>query len=91
MTIVCISPNVIPRPMDGLVQAWASAIETIPVTTGTPSTTKCRVRSTMPLIETMSLIGSPSSQGAYPSHSRTTFSKITGSRSRRSGRSLEAE
>ena len=54
-----------PRPTDGFVQAAASAIVSIPVTTGTPSTTKWRLRSTAPDIVAMSLIGSPSSHWAW--------------------------
>jgi D-arabinose 1-dehydrogenase-like Zn-dependent alcohol dehydrogenase len=38
----CIRPMVIPRPSDGFVQAHESPTLTIPVATGTPSTTKRR-------------------------------------------------
>ena len=64
ITIVCMRPMVIPRPMDGFVHEWASAMVSRPVATGVPSTTKRRERSTTPLIVAMSLIGSPSSQWA---------------------------
>ena len=82
IAIVCLRPIVMPRPTDGFVHEWASAIERTPVATGAPSTTKWRIRSTAPLIVTMSLIGSPSSQWAWSGNARQTRSNVSGSRTR---------
>ena len=76
-----------PRPTDGFVHAAASAMVSIPVTTGTPSTTKWRLRSTAPDIVAMSLIGSPSSHWAWSGNDRHTRSKTSGWRTARSAAS----
>jgi hypothetical protein len=72
---------VIPRPSDGFVQAQESPTLTIPVATGTPSTTKRRRRSMVPPKGSTSVIGSPSSQCACNGHAATRAVQCRGSRS----------
>ena len=65
MSTTCISPSVMPRPIDGLVKPHASPSGTTPVAQGFPSTTNSRVVLAVAAIEKMSPCGSPFAQWAW--------------------------
>ena len=79
-----------PRPAEGLVQAQASPTAVKPVTTGEPSTTRERMRSSTPAMTATPGWASASTQCPCAGKPCSTRSKQTGSRRFFSGTSREA-